>query len=223
MAIANRELIRPGRKASGGTTTTRQRVVAGARKHFFAYGFRAVTMDDLAEELGMSKKTLYVNFASKTLLLEAVLADKFDDIEADLSEATRIDAPDIESSMRNFFDCLLRHFQEIQAPFVRDADRSEPQIFHSISIRRRKIVERHFGKMLGEGRKKGIIRDDIPPRLIIEILLETIDSVINPRKILELKLTPGEALSIILKLFLHGLLVDKNPSPSMGIPSPSKH
>jgi AcrR family transcriptional regulator len=209
MTISNRQLTQQGRKGDDGTS--RRRVVSGARKHFFAHGFRAVTMDDLAEELGMSKKTLYVNFASKTALLEAVLAEKFHDIEVDLSEGTRIDAPDIASSMHNFFDCLLRHFQEIQAPFVRDVDRSEPQIFDSISIRRRKLVERHFGKMLGEWRKRGMIRDDIPTRLIIEILLETIDSVINPKKILELKLTPGEALSIILKLFLHGLVVDKNP------------
>ena len=61
---------------------TRARILAAAREHFFAHGFRRVTMDDLAQELGMSKKTLYAHFPSKTALLEAmreagVPADRF--------------------------------------------------------------------------------------------------------------------------------------------------
>ena len=59
-------------------------ILAGARQHFFAHGFRGVTMDDLAEELGMSKKTLYAHFPSKTALLEAVIADKLRSVEAGL-------------------------------------------------------------------------------------------------------------------------------------------
>jgi len=47
----------------------RRRILAGARRHFFANGFRRVTMDDLAAELGMSKKTLYAHFPSKQHLL----------------------------------------------------------------------------------------------------------------------------------------------------------
>ena len=56
---------------------SRQRIVEAARAHFFSHGFRSVTMDDLAEELGISKKTLYAHFPGKIELLEAVLADKF--------------------------------------------------------------------------------------------------------------------------------------------------
>ncbi|PYK63066.1 MAG: hypothetical protein DME50_18215, partial [Verrucomicrobia bacterium] len=40
---------------------SRQRIVEAARAHFFSHGFRSVTMDDLAEELGISKKTLYAH------------------------------------------------------------------------------------------------------------------------------------------------------------------
>jgi len=55
--------------------SNRQRIVEAARTHFFSHGFRRVTMDDLAAELAISKKTLYAYFPSKTALLEDVLAD----------------------------------------------------------------------------------------------------------------------------------------------------
>jgi len=202
------------RRASQGTLegSARQRIVAGAQCHFFAHGFRGVTMDDLAEELGMSKKTLYANFRSKTALLEAVLVDKFHRADADLGQVTSGGLPDIVSTVRQLLACLQRHLQEIQPPFVRDMHRNAPEMFKSIQGSRRKLVERHFGKVLTEGRRKGIIRKDIPTGLMIEILLGTIDSIINPAKIVELDVTPDTALSTILTIFFHGVIAERNRS-----------
>ena len=44
-----RQLVDEGVEVAGLDTT--------ARRHFFAHGFRSVTMDDLADELGMSKES----------------------------------------------------------------------------------------------------------------------------------------------------------------------
>lgn len=49
-------------KDSSVMTSTRERIISPARQHFFAYGFRRVTMDHLGQEPGMSKKTLYAHF-----------------------------------------------------------------------------------------------------------------------------------------------------------------
>ena len=42
--------------------SARVRILEAARAHLFAYGYSALTMDALAHDLGMSKKTLYVYF-----------------------------------------------------------------------------------------------------------------------------------------------------------------
>ena len=54
------------------TDSGRQQIVEAARAHFFSHGFRSVTMDDLAEELGISKKTLYAYFPGKIELLQRI-------------------------------------------------------------------------------------------------------------------------------------------------------
>src|SRR5262249_4361087 len=61
--------------------SNRQRIVEAAPAHIFSQGFRSGTMDDLAEELGISKKTIYAHFPGKFDLLEAVLSDKFASVE----------------------------------------------------------------------------------------------------------------------------------------------
>ncbi|MGN6719163.1 MAG: helix-turn-helix domain-containing protein, partial [Candidatus Binatia bacterium] len=68
MATPSKHLIRAGSQRRR-LSEIAERIVSAARAHFFAHGFRSVTMDDLAAELGMSKKTLYAQFPSKTELL----------------------------------------------------------------------------------------------------------------------------------------------------------
>ena len=57
-------------------------------------------MDDLAEELGISKKTIYAHFPGKFDLLQAVLVDKFAGVEAMLKEVTRARLHDLPATLR---------------------------------------------------------------------------------------------------------------------------
>src|SRR5437868_13027783 len=90
----------------------RQRIVDAARTHFFSHGFRSVTMDDLADELGISKKTLYAHFPGKIDLLEAVLADKFRGVETMLKEATCGQRQDFPATLRALLAGTQRELDE---------------------------------------------------------------------------------------------------------------
>lgn len=52
------------------------RILEVARNQFFSLGFAKVTMDEIAEELGMSKRTLYQHFPGKKALLRKALLGK---------------------------------------------------------------------------------------------------------------------------------------------------
>ena len=51
-------------------------IIEESDKLFCQYGFKSVTMDDIANHLGMSKKTIYQNFADKNELVDILIADK---------------------------------------------------------------------------------------------------------------------------------------------------
>lgn len=180
-----------------------------ARRQFLAHGFRSVSMDDLAAELGMSKKTLYVCFPSKAALLEAVLKDKFSEVEADLEQLSKEQAVDVKMALHQFLSCLQRHTAEIQPAFVRDIGRETPELFQLIEQRRRELIRRYFGRLFEDGRKAGMIRADIPAHLIIEILLGAVQAIMNPSKLMELGLTVEDGYSSVIRLILEGALVPK--------------
>lgn len=58
----------------------RENIIDKAAELFLTLGFKSVTMDDIAQEMGISKKTIYVHFANKTKLVEAVTFALFDTI-----------------------------------------------------------------------------------------------------------------------------------------------
>ena len=185
------------------------RIVATARRHFFAHGFRGVTMDDLAEELGMSKKTLYAAFPSKIDLLRAVLLNKFGTVEKDLERITGENSTDVLVALHELLACVQRHAEEIQPPFVRDIRREAPEMFELVQSRRRTIIQRYFGKLFDDGRRTGIFRKDIPSRMMIEILLSATAAIITPPKMAELGLTPKTGFVTIITVILEGVLTDK--------------
>src|SRR6201981_2398876 len=187
----------------------RQRIVDAARVHFFSHGFRSVTMDDLAEELGISKKTLYAHFAGKMHLLEAVLADKFAGVEAKLNEITRAHPHNFSAALHELLTTTQRELDEIKPPFVRDMRQKAPHVFKVVERRRAALIERFFGKLFIEGQRAGMVRKDVPAKLIIEILLTIVQAIMNPTKMEELGMMPKEGFAGILKIVLGGTLTGK--------------
>jgi len=187
----------------------RQRIVDAARAHFFSHGFRSVTMDDLAEELGISKKTIYTHFPGKIDMLEAVLADKFASVEEQLKEVTRAQPHDFPATLRELLAGTQRELDEIKPPFVRDMRQKAPQVFKVVERRRAALIERYFGKLFIEGQRAGMVRKDVPAKLMIEILLAMVQAIMNPPKMEELGMMPKEGFSGILKIVLEGALTTK--------------
>jgi AcrR family transcriptional regulator len=195
--------------SSEGEHSARQRIVAGARRHFLAQGFRGVTMDDLAEELGMSKKTLYAHFPSKVALVEAVLHQKFAEVDAELAAIDSTQTSDFPSMLHAMLATLQRQTAEIQPPFLRDIRSETPELFRLVEEKRGDLIQRYFGKLFRDGRRTGMIRKDIPTWLIIEIMLAATNAIVNPRRLLELELTPRTAFIPIISVLLEGAMTEK--------------
>src|SRR3989440_5372347 len=196
---------RPRRKRD----PNRQRIVDAARDHFFNHGFRSVTMDDLAQELGISKKTLYAHFPGKFDLLEAVLADKFAGVEAALKEVTRAHPHDFPATLRDLLAGTQRELDEIKPPFVRDMRQKAPHVFQGIERRRAALFQQYFGNLLLAGQRAGMVRKDVQANLIIEILLAIVQAIMNPAKMEKLGLMPKEGFAGILRIVLQGALTPR--------------
>jgi AcrR family transcriptional regulator len=185
-----------------------QRILASARTHFLAHGFRGVTMSELAAEIGMSKKTLYAHFPSKSALVEAVINSKISAAEADLVQIASNSAFTFPEVLRHLLSRMQEHVKEIQPTFVRDMSKEAPELIEQLMARRRKLIHRTFGKLLAAGREAGAIREDIPIDFLIEILIGATEAIVNPERLAARGELPGECFPSIIAVFLHGVLTE---------------
>lgn len=202
----------PAEKTAAASGKARERIVSTARGHFLAHGFRNVTMDDLATELGMSKKTFYAHFDSKLALVEAVLDHKISQVEMDLERVMAQPAISFREALKQLLACMQKHTGEIQPPFLRDMRRDAIELFNVVEKRRAALIQRVFSKLFMEGRKAGMVREDVPVKMIIEVLLAATSAIMNPAKLDDLKLTPRQGYSAILEIVLGGALTSKGRS-----------
>jgi AcrR family transcriptional regulator len=186
-----------------------QRILASARQHFMAHGFKNVTMDDLAAEIGMSKKTLYAHFPSKAVLLKSVLTQKLDEAERTLENILSEKADDFIGALHELAVHIQKQTGEAQPVFVRDLSREEPALADYLIARRRQIVEKTFVKLLACGRDAGHVRTDIPIEFLVEIFLAVLETIAVPKHLAAHDLTLTECLNRILSTFLKGVLTDK--------------
>jgi AcrR family transcriptional regulator len=190
----------------------RRRIVLGARRYFFAEGFRRVTMGELAAELGMSKRTLYQHFTSKQELLKEVLVGKLDEVDAGMAKISDEGFTDFSRALEEMLAFVQSQIEEIQPHFIHDIRREAPELFQVVEHRRRGIIQRHFGRLFAEGRKAGVFRKDVPSHLMVEILLGAVQAIVNPGKLAELNLTLKTGYSTIIKVLLDGIVVRKETS-----------
>lgn len=68
--------LRKGRPAAGQDPVKRAQIIDGARRVFIDKGFEAASMNDITREAGVSKGTIYVYFANKEELFEALIEEE---------------------------------------------------------------------------------------------------------------------------------------------------
>jgi AcrR family transcriptional regulator len=186
--------------------SVRPRIIAAARAQLFTVGYSALTMDALAAELGMSKKTLYVHFPAKDALVEAILEAFVSEVRE--SAATIFNDPSLSftAKLHRFSETMVQRFVRMSPHVLRDLQRSAPHIYRHIEELRHNNIPHVFGRMIRDGQAAGMVRADIDPAFAIEFWRPAIQSLMHPDTLERLRLTPDQMFTRAVDLFFGGLL-----------------
>jgi AcrR family transcriptional regulator len=197
---------RPKRPPAPAAPAPTERIVAAARAHLFTYGYSALRMDDLAAELGMSKKTLYVHFASKDALVGAILSDFVAEVRSSADALFADKSLGFPAKLHRFTEAMVQRFARMDAHVFRDLQRSAPHIYRKIEELRHENVPHVFGQIIRQGQKAGMIRADVDPRFAIEFWRPAVQSLMHPDTLERLGLRVDQVFAQAIDLFFGGLL-----------------
>lgn len=147
------------------------------REIFLKYGIKSVSMDDIARELGVSKKTLYQYFEDKTDLVKKIL-------DAEMQDNLCYES--ISAKGCNAIDLLLmvsKHLSEklarISPTVTYDLQKYYPEVWKQNSELRRQHILDQIAANFQQGIEEGLYRKDLNVKIITYFYFIRLENILS--------------------------------------------
>ena len=148
---------------------TREKILKGTIQVFNKKGLK-LTMDDVAEELKISKKTIYKEFSSKDEIFMEMVDYVFDNIKAREQEILEAPSSSILEKIRMFLSAMPESYRNINFQELYPLKEKYPKVYKKLQKRLETGWEPAF-KLLEQGKEEGVIRESADPK-IFKIMME---------------------------------------------------
>lgn len=186
-------------------------ILEKVRLLYLRYGIKSITMDDVARELGISKKTLYNYVADKTELVQKVIELEMNKRQCELDKMCCEGKNAIEELIE-VHRFVFKKMKEANPSTEYDLKKYYPEIYQKFNNNRLgKMYERLLENML-KGKKEGIYRTDLNEDLIarLTVLRSNISGIVDFENIENFEiLTSPDFFTEAMIYHIHGIANEK--------------
>ena len=154
----------------------KEKIISKSEELFFSLGFKSVTMDDIANAMGISKKTIYAHFSNKTELVEVVTFSVLDHISEGID---RINAASI-NPIEELYDIkmfVINYLKSVKVSPQHQLKKYYPQIYDRLQIKQFEKMHSSFENSLKMGMNTGLFRPDIDINFISRLYFNGVTAI----------------------------------------------
>lgn len=136
------------------------------------YGIRSVTMDEIAVQLGVSKKTIYQFYADKNELVDAVLMSMLDDNRENCCQY-KVAAGNAIEEVLFATDMVKEMFENMNPSLLYDLEKHHEESYKKFSQFKYEFLREVIVDNLKRGIEEGLYRPGVDIEIVTLIRLET--------------------------------------------------
>ncbi len=186
----------------------KEKIIEKTTELHFRYGIKNVSMDQLAQELGISKKTIYTHFSNKTDLVKQTVDYIFDKIQTQIDQICLMKL--------NPYEELLR-VRNIIKEMLKKSDTSPhyqlkkyyPEIAKTLEEKKFKSIMECLEHNLKKGIKSGYYKEDLDKEFIKRMYFSNSLSIGNPELFPPKEFNREDLMDKFLEMFLSGISTKK--------------
>lgn len=186
-------------------TGTKERIQLTAHNLVMQYGIRSVSMDDIANALGMSKKTIYQYFADKDELVLAVVEEVLKKNEADC-ERDKCSARDAIHEIFLAMEMMVETFRTMNPSLLYDMQKYHPAAFARFQHYKNEYLNRVMRENIERGIREELYRPEINVDIICRFRVESMMLPFNPEFQRHVKQDLLEIQEELILHFLYGVV-----------------
>lgn len=182
-----------------------RRILVEAHGMFMQLGFRSVSMDDIANRMGMSKKTIYQHYADKDELVVAVVQYEFETGR----EECMADRERAENAVQETFlalDMVVEQFRNMNLSLLHDMQKYHPRAYELFVKFKDEFVYEIIYQNIRRGQAEGIYREEVHAEIIARFRVESMLLPLHPSFRPAARYTPMQIEEAITLHYLYGLV-----------------
>jgi TetR/AcrR family transcriptional regulator, cholesterol catabolism regulator len=185
-----------------------EKILQGAYDLFYRHGVKRITMDDIANHLGISKKTIYENYDNKDEVVMALMKRELEKQHKDM-QAIRKRSENSVDEIINIMSYLADKFSQINPGMFYDL-----QKYHSASWKyfgdfKEGSIQGFVEANLKKGVKDGLYRKDINIPILSRLRVEQIELSFNSNVFPTHQFRIADVCVELLNHFVHGIATSK--------------
>ena len=184
-------------------------ILERVRDLFFKFGVRSVSMDDICNEVGISRKKIHNHFTNKNDLVKKLL-----DLEREHFEII-FDTDRFDGAV-NAIDILLmvskevsNKFTDISPSMTFDLKKYYPDIYHKHVEERIEFIFEKIKINLEKGIHQGVYRDDLSVELVARLYIRRLIDLHNPEFFPADKFSFQTIFDVMFDNFIRGIANEK--------------
>ena len=181
-----------------------EKIIEGCDKLFRKFGIKSLSMDDIARELGISKKTLYIYFTDKNDLVYKTFTKLLTNKELQckcIKEETLNAIEEILMISRN----ISQEMKGINPAVFYDLRKYHPESWQLFEKHSQTFVFTQIKDNLEKGQAEGFYRVDLNSGIIAQLYISLIHTITNPELFSNLDYDFSAVYQQLIKYHLHGI------------------
>jgi len=186
----------------------KEKIIQKSADLHYKYGIKNVTMDQLAKELGISKKTIYQFFDNKTDLVKQTADYIFDQIQSEIDKICLMKLNPYEEliNVKTIVKNMMRK-SELSPHY--QLKKYYPEIATGLEERKFKSIMECLDHNLTKGIKSGYYKEDLDKEFVKRMYYSNTVNLINPEFFPIEQFDRQKTMDMFLNMFLTGISTKK--------------
>ena len=164
------------------------------------------TMSDVANNINISKKTIYKEFDTKEELLDTVVDYIFDNIKAKEEQIMNDKSLTTVDKLRKILGAMPENYRDIDFQNVYPFLEKFPDVYRKMQYRLATGWENTIA-LIEQGKKEGVVRKNIDIRFVKVMLEASIEKVLSDDMLSRTGINYIDALDQIVDILVNGMLI----------------
>ena len=183
-------------------------IIEKAGDMFWHYGARSVTMDDIARELSISKKTIYQYFRDKNELVRVVTHHSMEEERLKGENIFEV-SEDAIDELHMISQYMRDHMDSINPAWLFDLQKYHKDAWNIYLDYKQNVFQGLIANSIKRGIDEGYFRPEINAEILATFRIEQIEMAFNDAVFPRSKFDFKEVQLQLLELFVNGIITDK--------------